>query len=145
MPVIDQSQWLQLEPLLSHGLELSREERDAWLNDLHTTQPDLADRLRLLFDSEERADAAGFLIPTQAVPTLVGTELGAYTIERPLGQGGMGSVWLARRTDGRYQGSAAVKILNLSLMSERGQERFRREGSALAPGWCPTGMKTSRR
>ena len=44
----------------------------------------------------------------------------------------MGSVWLARRTDGRFEGHAAVKLLNLSLLSAAGQERFRREGSMLA-------------
>jgi serine/threonine-protein kinase len=59
-------------------------------------------------------------------------QLGAYTIEAPLGHGGMGTVWLARRTDGRFEGKAAVKILNLALLSPAGQERFRREGSTLA-------------
>jgi eukaryotic-like serine/threonine-protein kinase len=49
-----------------------------------------------------------------------------------LGRGGMGSVWLARRTDGRFEGRAAVKVLNLALLSATGQERFRREGSVLA-------------
>jgi serine/threonine-protein kinase len=44
----------------------------------------------------------------------------------------MGSVWLARRSDGRFEGTAAVKLLNLALVSEAGQARFRREGSALA-------------
>src|SRR5690606_15714794 len=53
-------------------------------------------------------------------------------IEAPLGHGGMGTVWLARRTDGRFEGRAAVKILNLALLSPAGQERFRREGSTLA-------------
>ncbi|MFN8573756.1 MAG: serine/threonine-protein kinase [Gemmatimonadaceae bacterium] len=132
MSGIDHAQWQQLEPLLAHGLELTRDERARWLDDLHTTQPDLAERLRVLFEGEERADASGFLVAPRAEPTLIGSELGAYTIERLLGHGGMGSVWLARRTDGRYQGMAAVKILNLSLMSAQGQERFRREGTALA-------------
>jgi serine/threonine-protein kinase len=44
----------------------------------------------------------------------------------------MGSVWLARRADGRFDGLAAVKILNLALLSATGQERFRQEGSVLA-------------
>ncbi len=44
----------------------------------------------------------------------------------------MGSVWLARRSDGRFEGRAAVKLLNASLVGHAGEERFRREGSILA-------------
>ena len=39
-----------------------------------------------------------------------GLVVGAYTLRAPLGQGGMGSVWLADRSDGRYTGHAAVKL-----------------------------------
>ena len=44
----------------------------------------------------------------------------------------MGSVWLAHRSDGRFEGQAAVKFLNLALMGRGGAERFRREGQVLA-------------
>src|SRR5262249_10838217 len=46
--------------------------------------------------------------------------------------GGMGSVWLAERCDGRFEGRAAVKLLNIALMGRAGEERFRREGHILA-------------
>ncbi|HEU4829625.1 MAG TPA: serine/threonine-protein kinase, partial [Gemmatimonadales bacterium] len=65
-------------------------------------------------------------------PSLAGTRIGAYTLERRVGQGGMGSVWLARRNDGRFEGSVAVKLLNLALLDPVGSERFRREGTTLA-------------
>ena len=44
-------------------------------------------------------------------------------------------MWLAERADGRFEGRAAIKLLNLSLMGaspSRGEERFKREGSLLA-------------
>jgi eukaryotic-like serine/threonine-protein kinase len=44
----------------------------------------------------------------------------------------MGSVWLARRSDGRFDGKAAVKLLNIALLGHGGEERFRREGRVLA-------------
>ena len=58
--------------------------------------------------------------------------VGSYELERPLGQGGMSSVWLARRVDGRFEGRAAIKFLDLSLVDEQGVERFRQEGQVLA-------------
>jgi len=43
----------------------------------------------------------------------------------------MGSVWLAERTDGRFERRVAVKFLNLALVGRGGEERFKREGSIL--------------
>jgi eukaryotic-like serine/threonine-protein kinase len=41
-------------------------------------------------------------------------------------------VWLGRRSDGRFEGFAAVKLLNTSLVGPAGEERFTREGTILA-------------
>jgi serine/threonine protein kinase len=43
----------------------------------------------------------------------------------------MGTVWLAHRSDGRYEARVAVKLLNLAFLGPGGIERFRREGDAL--------------
>ena len=131
MPPIDPERWRELEPLLDHALTLAPEERAAWLESLRAHSPELATGLGALLSGEDRADQRGFLSEPPAM-SLAGLELGAYTLERPLGQGGMGSVWLARRADGRFEGRAAVKLMNLGLLSPTGQERFRREGTALA-------------
>ena len=53
-------------------------------------------------------------------------------LEVPLGQGGGGSVWRARREDGRYDGAVAIKLLHLSLLGGAGAKRFEREGQILA-------------
>lgn len=58
--------------------------------------------------------------------------VGSYALEQPLGQGGMSSVWLARRVDGRFEGRAAIKFLDLALVDAQGVERFRQEGQVLA-------------
>jgi nudix-type nucleoside diphosphatase (YffH/AdpP family) len=63
---------------------------------------------------------------------LSGQAIGVYTLLSQIGQGGMGSVWLAERNDGRFERQVAVKFLNLALVGESGEERFRREGRILA-------------
>ena len=131
MPVIGRDRWLQLGPLLDRAFDLSDEERAPWLAELRAESPELAEELTSLLSGESVADCRGFLVEPVVTP-LGGLELGTYTARAPLGQGGMGSVWLARRTDGRFEGRAAVKLMNLALLSPSGQERFRREGSVLA-------------
>ena len=66
---------------------------------------------------------------------LVGQTLGTCTLEKLIGQGGMGSVYLARQA--RPQRNVAVKVLlpNLSMDSQGNQEflaRFRREADVIA-------------
>jgi serine/threonine protein kinase len=128
---IDRDRWRVLEPLLDRALGLSTEEQSAWLDELTISAPDLARDIGALLSGESDADRQGFLVEPLEL-RLSGLELGAYALERPLGQGGMGSVWLARRIDGRFEGRVAIKLLNLALLTATGQQRFRREGSLLA-------------
>jgi eukaryotic-like serine/threonine-protein kinase len=133
--VMDRDRWRVLEPLLDQALDLPDEARAAWLRELRERTPDVAAELESLLSGEGVADRSGFLtapIDVRRDTKLEGLELGAYTLERPLGQGGMGSVWLAHRTDRRTEEKAAVKLRNLTLVSPTAQARFRREGTVLA-------------
>ena len=135
MPAISRERWLVLEPLLDQALDLSAADRAAWLDELRQTASDTADEISALLSGEGAMTERGFLATPPSPPpspALAGLEVGPYRLERPLGQGGMGSVWLAHRVDGRFEGQVAVKLLNHSLLTPHGQERFRREGSMLA-------------
>jgi serine/threonine-protein kinase len=61
-----------------------------------------------------------------------GGRIGNYTIERLLGRGGMSEVWLARRSDGRFEAQCAIKLLDARFPQEKLAERFSREGQVLA-------------
>jgi eukaryotic-like serine/threonine-protein kinase len=131
--------WKTLSPQLDHLLDLSATERERFLDELSLTNASLATDLRTLLGVQRQAEETDFLestaksqIKRDSGATLVGTQLGAYTISKLIGHGGMGTVWLADRSDGQFDGRAAVKLLNLSLVGKASAARFRREGSILA-------------
>jgi eukaryotic-like serine/threonine-protein kinase len=141
MSSLSESVYARLSPLLDQALDLPPEERTQWLDGLKRESASVVQALGEILLSGETwkgggAEPAAVLPPLASLlarePSLVGVRVGAWTLERPIGHGGMGSVWLATRADGRFEGSAAVKLLNLALIGPAGLERFRREGTALA-------------
>jgi eukaryotic-like serine/threonine-protein kinase len=135
MSAIGNKRWQAISPHLDHALDMSTEQRAAWLSSLQVQNPTLAADLKMLLEEQKAVDEVRFLEQSPSVPTgqssLAGQTLGAYILESPLGQGGMGIVWLARRNDGRFEGKVAIKLLNAALIGRGGEARFRREGSIL--------------
>lgn len=133
----------QVSLLFREVADLPREQRES-IFAARNVPPELRDEVEslLAYDSEdhsvtecvgqaaEAAYRAARDLPLEA--SLAGQTVGAYTLECPIGQGGMGSVWLAQRSDGRFEGRAAVKFLNTALVGRAGGDRFRREGTILA-------------
>jgi len=131
---IDKKLWLRLSPLLDDLLDLEPAQRGEHLARLRADDAGLADELERLMATLPELDASGFM---QGTPPLPGTGhpgqmIGPWQLDHEIGQGGMGSVWRAHRTDGRFEGHAAVKFLNLGLMTRSGLDRFAREGRILA-------------
>ena len=137
MTPLDPADWDALSPLLDAALELEPPARAAWLAELRRNRPELAARLERLIEGEAQADSEGFLEPGgpgAAADLLASPDaatLGPWRLERPIGHGGMGAVWLARRSDGRFEGNAAIKFLALALTGADGEARFRAEGHVL--------------
>jgi tetratricopeptide (TPR) repeat protein len=136
MADIDKASWQAVSALLDELLEANAEQRAARLDELRARNPALSEHVALLLAQEAAIDTERFLerapIDTSDLGSLAGRSIGGYTLERPLGRGGMGTVWLARRSDGRYEGQVAIKFLNLALLSRGGAERLRKEANALA-------------
>src|SRR5262245_49645061 len=136
MASIGRERWQALSPLLDELLDADPDSRTARLAEIRREDHALGEELAGLLAHESEVETAQFLeglaVPFASDASLAGQVVGNYTLERPLGHGGMGSVWLARRSDGRYEGHAAVKFLSLALMGRGGVERFQREGSVLA-------------
>jgi serine/threonine protein kinase/tetratricopeptide (TPR) repeat protein len=138
MPTIDPDRWRVLSPYLDEALEIATEERATWLASISTYDPALATDLRTMLAQHQVVHESRFLEHavldprSTLVQSLAGQVIGAYRLVTPLGQGGTGSVWLAERCDGRFEGRAAVKLLNIGLIGRTGEERFRQEGTILA-------------
>jgi len=128
-------EWKAISPYLDQALDLESPERERWLSELETLKPRLADELRALLATHEAVDAAKFLERSPLSPGVepaAGQQFGAYTLESLLGRGGMGSVWLARRSDGHFEAKVAIKILDHRGVARQGAEQIRREASLLA-------------
>ena len=125
MPPVDRARWNRVSPHLDRALELIPRERERWLAALRRTDAGLAADVEALLTVHRRLDAEQFLEgetrtpPAEAVRA--GMTLGAYTLVGPIGRGGMSSVWLASRSDGRFEGRAAVKLLNADSTEPHGR------------------------
>ncbi|HSI51818.1 MAG TPA: protein kinase [Ideonella sp.] len=134
---INKSRWPLLSPMLDELLDLPAEQRETRLQGLAGQDTELLLDLRELLRREQAQHAADFLATPAPLGPLPGSQqagqqVGVYTLEWMLGQGGMGSVWLASRTDGRYQGQVAIKFLSSGLLGQGDAGRFAREGQILA-------------
>jgi eukaryotic-like serine/threonine-protein kinase len=132
----DGERWRIVSPYLDRALEMDGEERDRWLASLRAENPALAADLETLLEEggaagqERFLESTGPMLPAAGSPA--GQTIGPYTLISMIGHGGMGSVWLARRSDGRFEAAVAVKLLSVHLLGRAGEERFKREGSILA-------------
>ncbi len=144
MDALDKQRWIALSPLLDELLDLEAPERARRLAEIRADDQAMAEHLEALLARDAALDEDKFLEQPAAValqgPTpaaspmfdLQGESLGPYELERELGQGGMGAVWLAHRADGRFEGSVAVKFLKSGLFGKGDSGRFEREGQILA-------------
>jgi serine/threonine protein kinase/Tfp pilus assembly protein PilF len=141
---MSKARWDTLSPYVDQALEMDPGQRTVWIANLRDQDPTLASDLEALLEEGALAAREGFLegeASTLAPPrpaSAAGQTVGAYTLVAPIGEGGMGTVWRARRSDGRFEGIAAVKLLNAGLVGRSAEERFKREGAILARLTHPT-------
>lgn len=127
--------WQVVKSLLNESLELSAEERQAFLDERLEPGSELRQHVESFFTAE---DEAGAFLETPAfclheeIPDESGRMLGPYRLLRELGRGGMGAVYLAERADGTFEQHVAVKLLKRGLDTDEIVRRFEAERRILA-------------
>ena len=108
-----------MSPYLDQVLSLPEDERAPRLESFRAERPDLANLLQDLLQEHRALAHQQFLerspVSGTVESSLTGQKIGAYTLVSPIGQGGMGCVWLAERSDGRFDRRVAVTFLNFSV------------------------------
>jgi serine/threonine protein kinase/Tol biopolymer transport system component len=142
---MDRELWKQVDALLEQALEQPPEKREAFVLGASQDNPALRDEVLSLLKAQAQAsqfmERSAMNVAAQAlaqdsrittiVSTLVGQDLQTYRIEKLLGAGGMGEVYLAR--DQKLGRMVALKVLPLHFVVDADRlSRFQREARALS-------------
>jgi serine/threonine-protein kinase len=132
--------WPRVRALFDGALDVPDAERERWISGQCAGDRDTLDEVRSLLAARgvDPGDflsrgallfAGAFAAPS---PTRAGASIGPYAIQREIGAGGMGRVFLARRADGQYERDVALKLIRSELASPELVRRFLRERDTLA-------------
>ncbi|MCA1802157.1 MAG: serine/threonine-protein kinase, partial [Rhodothermaceae bacterium] len=130
-------QWNRVQQLFKEVIDLDPDTRIFRMRQIKTEDTDLFNELSSLLaaDSQETSLLDGFAIDQVDLSELVpmeGIRVGPFQIERQVGTGGMGNVYLARRFTGGFEQTVALKLIKYGMGSDHAVRRFEAERSILA-------------
>ena len=129
----------ELVVLLDEVLDLPEAEWSPWLDRQEHLEPGQRARLAAMLAAERAGACVLPVLPDYSAGQLDAVEdlrpdarIGPYRLLQPLGRGGMATVWLAERSDGRLRRKVALKLPHVCMPGRRLGERFDRERDILA-------------
>src|ERR1700728_2279809 len=140
------SRWQQLEELFHRALEYPENERAGRVREWCGDDSELATELFQMLESNSSVEellASGPANPNHGLlrrdlaeserfDPWIGRVLGAFRLERMLGRGGMGVVYLGCRISGGFTQNVAIKLIAREMSSGPAVHQFHRERDALA-------------
>ena len=121
--------------LFEASLARPREERRAWIQAESGADSELCNRAFLILSKDEEdldilrtGGAVSEIFTEEKIPD----RIGVYRIVEKIGQGGMGSVYLAQRDVGDFNHQVAIKLIKPGLLGNHLKDRFLYEQQVLA-------------
>jgi serine/threonine protein kinase len=150
--------WAKIQDIYQQAMKLPGDERAAFIYASCGEDETLRHEIETLFDSQvatvldseartlaaypqtapllgaSHLEDATLVLPPLPVfnDEMIGRQIGAYRIERELGRGGMGAVYLASRADDQFQKQVAIKLVKRGMDSDFVIRRFLGERQILA-------------
>lgn len=141
-------EWNKIESIVDEALELPKEERDSFIKNMCSGDSDCIQHVNTFLESIDKADtffsgkkrvkdkvtdyAANEHTQHTKQENLIGKTIGSYELTKLLGEGGMGTVYLAKRTDGQFDHSVAIKVIQDKPGRAEIYSRFVQERQILA-------------
>ncbi|MEQ1764796.1 MAG: protein kinase [Pyrinomonadaceae bacterium] len=133
---MDDGRWQKIKSLFAEAEDLAADDRFSFLASID--DPELRSEVTSLLDAHEQNENLLEINALDLPAKLVeddqhkGQSVGHYTIIRPIGHGGMGTVYLAERTDGEFKQKVALKLVRQTIADAETEKRFRSEREILA-------------
>jgi serine/threonine-protein kinase len=132
--------WPEISALLDEALNLPPADHAAWIAGLAGERAAHREALTALLARRAEVETDDFLVDGPKLGNLVdvpgaslgeGAQIGAYRLISEIGRGGMGTVWLAERSDGMMKRRVALKLPR-AVWGDAFAERLEREREILA-------------
>ena len=131
---MESERWQRMWNLFHEALEQAPDERDAFLDREIPDDDELRREVERQLASHD--DAPSLLDPLQndegtETDALIGTRIDAYRLDRPIGHGGMGTVYAASQVEPIHR-QVALKLIKIGMDTAEVVARFEAERQALA-------------
>ncbi len=127
---MNRERWKKLEGIFERAIALSAEQREGYIREAAGEDEELRREAADLVAAHESEHRLLDAPPVKELPE--GMRIGPYAIERVIGSGGMGVVYLASRADGQFQKKVAIKLLTSGIAAGVDDRHMSVEREALA-------------
>jgi serine/threonine protein kinase/tetratricopeptide (TPR) repeat protein len=133
--------WQRINEIFHAALVLEDGERGAFILAQSAGDESLRGKVAALLASHEQVgefiqgsvfSGAAQLLVEEESEAMIGQSIGLYEIDREIGRGGMGSVYLATRNDDQFQQQVAIKVVRRGMDTDLVLAHFRNERQILA-------------